>query len=81
MEGADMAALSAKQVKDLIARTQEKFSEIEHAQYDAVNHRYRMPETQMWQKAAQEAVPFLAREWREIIRVLAQGESYYGGQY
>ncbi len=76
-----MASLTAQQVKDLVARTQEKFSEIEKAQYDAERGRYRMPETQMWQQAAQEAVPFLAREWREIIRVLAQGESYYGGRY
>jgi hypothetical protein len=76
-----MAALTRQQVKDLIARTQERYTQIEHEQWDAERSRYRMHDGAMWEKAVKETVPWLAREWREIIRVLAQGESYYGGQY
>jgi hypothetical protein len=71
-----LTALTAKQVKDLIRRTQECFSRIDHDDWDG--SRYRTHETAKWQQAAKETSP---AEWREIIRVLAQGESYYGGKY
>jgi hypothetical protein len=42
---------------------------------------YRSSNIDKWQEAACQAVPPIVKEWREIIRVLAQGESYYGGAY
>jgi hypothetical protein len=74
-----MAALTAQQVKDLITRTQRCFEVIEHEAWDPEKFMYRRAGTDMWMSAAKEAVPYA--EWREIIRVLAQGESYYGGKY
>jgi hypothetical protein len=72
-----MTALSAATLKDLIRRTQERWREIDHADWDG--NRYRTPsDTAKWQQAARENAP---PEWREIVRVLAQGESYYGGRY
>jgi hypothetical protein len=71
-----MAALTTQQVKDLITRTQERYREIDHADWDG--NRYRTHDTAKWQQAARETAP---RGWAEIIRVLAQGESYYGGAY
>jgi hypothetical protein len=71
-----MAQLSRDQVKDLIIRTQERYREIDHADWDG--NRYRTHDTAKWEQAAHETAP---AEWREIIRVLAQGESYYGGEY
>jgi hypothetical protein len=76
-----MVALTANQVKDLIRRAQECFSRMEHDSWDAERCRYRRTETEMWPLAAKEAVPPELEEWREIIRVLAQGETYYGGRY
>jgi hypothetical protein len=76
-----MSALSAKQVKELIRKTQERYEQIQHENWDAERSRYRMPDTAMWQLAAWEVVPEQHVEWREFVRVLAQGESYYGGQY
>lgn len=71
-----MAALSRDQVKDLIIRTQERYREIDHADWDG--NRYRTHDTAKWVQAARETAP---AGWAEIIRVLAQGESYYGGSY
>jgi hypothetical protein len=76
-----MAELSRDQVKELIVRTQHCFQVIQHESYDAKNFRYRHSGTAMWQMAVEQAVPPMLAEWREIIRVLAEGESYYGGSY
>jgi hypothetical protein len=73
-----MNALTAGQVKDLIVRTQERYMQIQHENWDDAARRYRMHEMAMWDQAARETAP---RGWAEIIRVLAQGESYYGGSY
>ncbi len=69
-------ALSAAAVKQLVAQTQERFREIDHEDWDG--RQYRTPDTQKWQQAARENAP---PEWAEIVRVLAQGESYYDGRY
>jgi hypothetical protein len=76
-----MAALTTQQVKDLIRRTQRCFEVIDHEDWDAARSMYRSSNIDKWQQAAHEAVPPIVKEWREIIRVLAQGESYYGGAY
>jgi hypothetical protein len=73
-----MAALTAQQVKDLIRRTQERYMRIQHENWDAKTGRYRTHDTAKWEQAARETAP---AGWAEIIRVLAQGESYYGGSY
>ena len=73
-----MANLSRDTVKDLILRTQRCFDVIDHENWDAEKASYRRTTTEMWAMAAKEAVP---PEWREIVRVLAQGETYYGGKY
>ena len=73
-----MTALTKEQVKDLIVRTQKRCEEIEHENWDAATFRYRITNTAMWHQAAAETAP---ADWAEIIRVLAQGESYYGGAY
>jgi hypothetical protein len=74
-----MVSLSAKQVKHLIRQTQEDFGQISHENWDAANSRDRRTRTEMWTLAADEAVPAELKEWREIIRILAQGWDYYGG--
>jgi hypothetical protein len=71
-----MAALTTQQVKDLIRRTQERYGQIDHADWDG--RRYHTDNTTKWVQAARETAP---AGWAEIIRVLAQGESYYGGSY
>jgi hypothetical protein len=73
-----MAALTAAQLKELIVRTQARYEVIQHENWDAKARRYRMHDTAMWQQAAREVAP---RGWAEIVRVLAHGESYYGGEY
>jgi hypothetical protein len=76
-----MAQLSRDQVKELIRRTQHCYQVIDHEDWDAARSMYRSSNIDKWQQAAHEAVPAVVAEWREIIRVLAQGESYYGGEY
>lgn len=73
-----MAALTKDEVKALIVRTRERYEQIEHEQWDPERSRYRMIGTAMWEKAAKDIAP---PEWVEIVRVCAQGESYYGGMY
>jgi hypothetical protein len=74
-----MSAQSAEQLKTMIRTAQERYGEIDHADWDG--ERYRTPDTAKWQQATRDAVPEDHAEWREMVRVLAQGESYYGGQY
>jgi hypothetical protein len=50
--------------------------QIDHADWDG--RRYHTDNTTKWVQAARETAP---AGWAEIIRVLAQGESYYGGSY
>jgi hypothetical protein len=73
-----MAAMSPHTLKELILKTQARYEVIQHENWDAERHRYRTHDTAMWQQAAREVAP---REWAEIVRVLAQGESYYDGRY
>ncbi len=68
------APLSADRVKDLIRRTQARYQEIDHADWDG--NRYRTPDIAKWEQAARETAP---AEWQELIRILAQGWHYYGG--
>ena len=76
-----MTALVAKQLKEMIRGARARFSAIDHADWDAVAKHYRTPSsTAKWTQAACEAVPEQFADWREMVRILAQGESYYGGQ-
>ncbi len=68
------APLSPERVKDLIRKTQERYSEIDHEDWDG--NRSRTHDTAKWEKAAQETAP---AGWQELIRILAQGWHYYGG--
>jgi hypothetical protein len=74
-----MSALPAEQIRSFIRETQARFHEIDHADWDG--DRYHRSNTDKWTEASQEAVPEDFAEWREMVRVLAQGESYYGGNY
>jgi hypothetical protein len=76
-----MASVSAIQVRAFVRETQDRYRSIDRADWDDERSCYRSPDTAKWQQAAAEAVPTYAKEWREIVRVLAQGESYYGGSY
>jgi hypothetical protein len=76
-----MAALTANQVRDFIRATQDRYRAIDHEDWDAERSCYRTSDTTKWQQAAHDVVPRAHQEWREIVRVLAQGESYYGGRY
>jgi hypothetical protein len=69
-----MAVMSHITLKELIARTRQRFHEIDHADWDG--NRYRTDNTAKWEQAAKELVP---HEWREFVRILAQGWDYYGG--
>jgi hypothetical protein len=76
-----MTALAVNRVRSFIHVTQDHYRRIDHEDWDAAHSCYRTPETAKWQQAAAEALPPELQEWREIVRVLAQGESYYGGSY
>jgi hypothetical protein len=76
-----MTALTAKQLTTMIRLAQAHCERIEHEQYDTEHFRYRISHTEMWQRAAKEAVPENLAEWRDMVRVLAQGEGYYDGKY
>jgi hypothetical protein len=76
-----MAALTANQIRDFIRATQDRYRVIDHEDWDAERSRYNTADTTKWQQAAHDMVPRAHQEWREIVRVLAQGESYYGGRY
>jgi hypothetical protein len=69
--------MSAAQLRLLIVRTRARYREIDHADWDAKNSRYRTPsDTAKWEQAARKTVP---ADWVEIVRILAQGWDYYGG--
>jgi hypothetical protein len=74
-----MAPLTADQVRHFVHVTQDNYRRIDHEDWDG--RRYCTSDTAKWQQAAHEAVPPEFQEWREMVRVLAQGESYYGGAY
>jgi hypothetical protein len=76
-----MAALTANQVIRFVRETQDRYRVIDHEDWDAERSRYRTGDTTKWQQAAHDVVPRAHQEWREIVRVLAQGETYYGGSY
>jgi hypothetical protein len=66
--------MTAEQVMELVRRTQARFRDIDHADWNG--ERYRTNESTKWKRAAAETAP---AEWHEIVRVLAQGWEYYGG--
>jgi hypothetical protein len=63
--------LNPVQIKAIVDKTIARYSEIEHREWNG--QRYGMTQTEMWQEAS-ECAPY---QWREIIRVLAQGGDYY----
>ena len=69
-----MAAMSPVTLKEMIVRTRARFREIDHADWDKT--RYGRSSTVKWHQAAHEIAP---PEWREYVRILAQGWDYYGG--
>jgi hypothetical protein len=69
-----MAAISHVTLKQLIVRTRARYREIDHADWDG--NRYHTGDTAKWEQAAKEIAP---HEWREVVRILAQGWDYYGG--
>lgn len=64
--------LSAAMVKLRVEQVQLAYAEIEHKAWNG--KAYTRASTEMWQ----EACHIVEEEWREIIRVLAQGGDYYG---
>jgi hypothetical protein len=74
-----VANLTAKQVIAFVRVTQDRYRVIDHEDWDG--RFYRTSDTAKWQQAAAEAVPNEHREWRDLVRVLAQGECYYSGSY
>jgi hypothetical protein len=69
-----MAAMSHLTLREMIVRTRKRHAEIDHADWDG--NRYRTSDTAKWEQAAKEIAP---HEWREFVRILAQGWDYYGG--
>lgn len=69
-----MSAMSAEHVKELIRKTQARFGEIDHEDWDGA--RYRRTNQDKWEQAARETAP---SDWQEYVRILAQGWDYYGG--
>jgi hypothetical protein len=69
-----MACMSPHTLKEMIVRTRQRYTEIDHADWDG--NRYRTSNTAKWERAAKEIAP---HEWCEFVRILAQGWDYYGG--
>jgi hypothetical protein len=81
-EALTMAALSASQIRTFVRVAQDHYRRIDLEDRDEARSRYRTAsDTAKWQQAAADVLPREHQEWREIVRVLAQGESYYGGSY
>ena len=68
-----MPALTPAMVKARVDEVQTKYRAIEHEAWNERKGMYSKPEMQMWAEASQ----IIEDEWREIIRVLAQGGEYY----
>jgi hypothetical protein len=71
-----MESLSSRELRDLIKRTQARFAEIDHADYDKSSGGYRTASTAKWEQAAREVAPW---GWAEYVRILSQGWDYCGG--
>lgn len=74
-EGRTMEQMTPATVKDWVDLVQAEYSTIEHREWNG--RTYGKTNTAMWEEATQIA----PREWREIIRVLAQGGDYYSIQW
>ena len=59
-------------LKALVAQTIEREHQIQKREWDG--NRYGKTQTEMWQEASE----IVDKEWREAVRVLAQGGDYYG---
>jgi hypothetical protein len=66
--------MTPTELKDLVDETTAAFNVIQNREFDEVSGNYRQSMTAMWVEASQIA----PTEWREIVRVLAQGGDYYG---
>lgn len=66
-------AVTPSMIRDWVKRCQLAHSEIEHREWDSQNVRHKMSPSEMWSEATQ----IVPQEWREIVRVLAQGGDYY----
>lgn len=66
-----MPALTPAMIKSRVGEVQVRYQAIEHEAWDGRN--YSKSHTQMWIEASQ----IIEDEWREIVRVLAQGGDYY----
>ena len=69
-----MATMSAHTLREIIVRTRKRYRDIDHADWNG--KRYSRSDTDKWEQAARETAP---AEWREYVRILAQGWDYYGG--
>ena len=66
--------MTPAEIKSAVEQVQAHYSNIEHEAWNPNISLYSKPHMQMWIEASQIMPP----EWREIIRVLAQGGDYYG---
>jgi len=64
------------ELKRLKAAIEARFYELDHEQF--VGGRNTLATTDLWRQACEELVADAA--WREPIRVMVQGWSYYGGE-
>lgn len=72
--------MNLKTLQDWHPRAQDRYHEIDHEQYDRVNHCNTMREREIWDKVIQELFPDRP-EWHGAIYVLYAGWHYYGGEW
>jgi len=65
--------MTKAELKALVDKARENYMAIQRRQWDG--QRYGMIDSEMWREASQIA----PEEWREIVRVLAQGGDLRGG--
>jgi len=68
--------MEISELKRLKAAIEARFYVLDHEQFDG--RRNTRPTSDLWRQACEELVA--DAEWREPVRVMVQGWSYYGGE-
>ena len=65
-------AMDIAELKALVDKARKAYDAVQHREWDG--RVFNMSQTAMWAEASKAA----PEEWREVVRVLAQGGDYYG---
>jgi hypothetical protein len=69
--------MQISELRQLARQVFDRVGELDHEQYDAVNHRNTRMHSDLYRQACEELVS--DPEWREPIRIMVEGWCYYSG--